>query len=102
MSEKSKEVKLSIDLPEDMVDGIYSNLAVVNHSDYEFVIDFISVMPAVSNARVKSRIVLNPIHAKKLLTALEENIKNYESKSGKIEDTSSISIPISMKPLGEA
>jgi hypothetical protein len=62
--------QLQIELSEEMAEGIYSNLAIITHSNSEFVIDFVRVMPGVPKAKVKSRIVLTPDHAKRLLMAL--------------------------------
>ena len=76
--------KIDIELPEDVADGIYSNLAVITHSNAEFIIDFIRILPGVPRAKVKSRILLTPQHARRLLKALQENISKYESSFGKI------------------
>ena len=62
--------QLNIELSEDMAEGLYSNLAIITHSNAEFVVDFINVMPGAVKAKVKSRIVLTPQHAKRLLKAL--------------------------------
>ncbi|MCX6352210.1 MAG: DUF3467 domain-containing protein [Bacteroidetes bacterium] len=78
--------QLNIELPEEVAEGIYSNLAIITHSHSEFVVDFIRIMPGVPQAKVKSRIVLTPQHAKRLLNALGENITKYEQQNGKIED----------------
>ncbi|MBS1503392.1 MAG: DUF3467 domain-containing protein, partial [Bacteroidetes bacterium] len=64
---------------------IYSNLAIITHSNTEFVLDFIRVMPGVPKAKVKSRIVLTPEHAKRLLTAIQDNIEKFESVNGRIK-----------------
>jgi len=80
----NKPNQLNIELPEDVAEGIYSNLALINHSQAEFVLDFIRMMPNVPKAKVKSRVVLTPQHAKRFLHALNENIKKYEATFGKI------------------
>ena len=85
--ESAKKGQLNIDLPEDISEGIYSNLAIISHSNSEFVVDFIRMMPNVPKAKVKSRIVLTPLHAKRLLLALNDNIKKYEAQHGKIQDS---------------
>lgn len=77
--------QLNIELTEDIADGVYSNLAIITHSSAEFVIDFIRVMPGVPKAKVKSRILLTPQHAKRLLAALSDNIAKYELSNGKIK-----------------
>ncbi len=71
MSDKDqKQKQINIELDEKTAEGIYSNLAIINHSVSEFVVDFISMMPGAPKAKVKSRIVLTPQHAKKFLKAL--------------------------------
>src|SRR5210317_2242869 len=79
--------QINIELTEDIAEGIYSNLAMIAHSNSEFVIDFIRLMPGVPKAKVKSRIVITPEHAKRLLHALEDNISKYESVHGPIKQT---------------
>jgi hypothetical protein len=77
---------LDIELSEEIAEGIYSNLAIITHSQSEFVVDFIKIMPGVPKARVKSRILLTPQHAKRLAKALNENILKFEQVHGKIKD----------------
>ena len=77
--------EINIELKEDMAQGTYANLAIISHSPSEFVIDFACLMPGLPKAQVKSRIVLTPEHAKRLLNALQENIKKYESTFGGIK-----------------
>jgi hypothetical protein len=88
--------QLNIELTEDMAEGTYSNLAIITHSNAEFVIDFIRVMPGVPKAKVKSRIVLTPQHAKRLLMALTDNISKFEDANGEIDinDISGPSFPM--------
>jgi hypothetical protein len=76
--------QINIELSEEMAEGVYSNLALIAHSNSEFVIDFIRLMPGVPKAKVKSRVVLTPEHAKRLLAALADNIKKYEENFGDI------------------
>jgi hypothetical protein len=89
MAEENQENKnqLNIELSEEVADGVYSNLAVITHSNAEFVVDFIRMMPGMPKAKVKSRIVLTPQHAKRLLRALQDNIGKYEAVHGKISDS---------------
>lgn len=87
MEEQNIENQLNIELSEEIAEGIYSNLAVITHSNTEFVLDFIRVMPGVPKARVKSRIVLTPEHAKRFMIALEENIEKFEAINGRIKIT---------------
>ncbi|MEM9919865.1 MAG: DUF3467 domain-containing protein [Bacteroidota bacterium] len=76
--------QLNIELPEEVAEGIYSNLAIISHSHSEFVLDFIRLMPNVPKAKVKSRIILTPQHAKHLLRALADNVKKFEAQFGPI------------------
>ncbi|MDZ4839050.1 MAG: DUF3467 domain-containing protein [Bacteroidota bacterium] len=87
------ENQISIHLSEDMAEGTYSNMAIITHSLTEFVVDFVAMMPGIPQAKVKSRIVLHPIHAKKLLRALEDNISKYESRYGRIDEDDQIPGP---------
>ena len=79
------ETKLEIALDEEMAQGSYVNLAVINHSDSEFVLDFIFVQPQVPRGKVRARIVTSPRHAKRLLQSLAENVRRYEQQHGPIE-----------------
>jgi hypothetical protein len=77
--------QINIELSEDMADGTYSNLAIITHSNAEFVIDFVRLMPGVPKAKVKSRIILTPHHAKRLLLALSDNVGKFEDIHGEID-----------------
>ena len=77
---------LNIELSERIAEGVYSNLVMISHSSEEFVLDFIRVVPGVKKARVKSRVIVTPQHAKRLLHALAENIERYERAFGEIEE----------------
>ena len=94
MDENQNQNQLNIELTEEIADGIYSNLAIITHSTSEFVIDFVKVMPGVPKAKVKSRILLTPQHAKRLMGALAENIQKYEAVHGAIKQTESIGLPM--------
>lgn len=83
---QQKPNQLNIELPEEVAEGMYANLAIITHSNSEFIIDFIRVMPGVPKARVKSRMILTPAHAKRLLKALKDNIAKYESAHGTIDE----------------
>ena len=78
--------ELNIELPEEEAEGTYANLVMIAHSPEEFILDFIRVMPGVQQARVKSRIIVTPQHAKRLLGALQENIQRYEQSHGPISE----------------
>ena len=86
MQENKKNEGLNIELSEEIAEGSYSNLAIINHSPSEFVIDFIQMMPGVPKAKVKSRIILTPQHAKRLMNALKENVSKFEDQHGEIKD----------------
>lgn len=85
--EKKNQNQLNIELTEEVAEGTYSNLAIITHSNSEFVLDFVRVMPGVPKAKVKSRILLTPFHAKRLYRALGENLKKFEGNFGPIEET---------------
>lgn len=78
--------QLNIELPEDIAEGQYSNLAVISHNHSEFVVDFIMMAPNVPKAKVKSRIILTPQHAKRLMMAMADNIKRFEAQFGPIHE----------------
>lgn len=77
--------QINIELSEEIAEGEYVNLAMIAHSNSEFVIDFIRLMPGVPKAKVKSRVVLTPEHTKRLLYALKDNIEKYEDSFGVIK-----------------
>ena len=85
--DKQAPNQINIELSEEIAEGIYSNLAMIAHSNSEFVIDFIRLMPGVPKAKVKARIVVTPEHAKRLLAALKDNIDKYENNFGPIKKT---------------
>tara|TARA_B100000902_G_scaffold399916_1_gene473596 strand:+ start:8802 stop:9116 length:315 start_codon:yes stop_codon:yes gene_type:complete len=86
MSKEKKQEGLNIELTEEIAEGTYSNIAIINHSPSEFVVDFIQMMPGVPKAKVKSRILLTPQHAKRLMKALNDNIMKFEVQHGEIKD----------------
>ena len=94
MDEKKSKNQINIELNEEVAQGLYSNLAVITHSSSEFVVDFVRVMPGIPKAQVKSRIILTPEHAKRLLLALQDNIKKYESVHGPVKDIKSQGSPV--------
>jgi hypothetical protein len=77
--------QIDIELSEEIAGGTYSNLAIITHSNSEFILDFVKIMPGVPKAKVGSRIILTPHHAKRLLVALSDNIKRFEDNFGEIE-----------------
>ena len=92
--EDKNQNQLNIELSEEIAEGIYSNLAIITHSNSEFVLDFVKVMPGVPKAKVKARIVLTPQHAKRLLAALADNIGKFEAIHGTIKQTEGLGIPM--------
>jgi hypothetical protein len=90
----NNQSQINVELPEDVAQGIYSNLAIITHSSSEFIIDFIRIMPGIPKAKVNSRIILTPEHAKRLLFALQDNIAKFESVNGKIKAESGPVIPM--------
>lgn len=78
--------QLNIELSEEIAEGEYANLVMIAHSPEEFILDFIRVVPGVRKARVKSRIIITPQHAKRLLRALADNIDRYERAHGGIDE----------------
>ena len=102
MENNNQEGQINIELDEKVAEGTYSNLAIINHSNTEFVLDFISLMPGVPKAKVKSRIILTPQHAKRLLKALNENIHRFESTHGQIKEAEHPPIPLNFGPTGQA
>lgn len=85
MEDTSKQNQINIELDDSVGQGTYANLAVITHSPAEFVIDFVRIMPGLPKAKVKSRVILTPEHAKRFLGALQENIMKYESVNGPIK-----------------
>lgn len=85
MEDGKNKNKLEINLSPEVAQGVYSNLALITHSSSEFILDFIRVMPGLPAADVKSRVILTPEHAKRLLLALEDNVRKYESQLGPIK-----------------
>jgi hypothetical protein len=92
--------QINIDVPADMMDGVYANMAVIAHSPTEFITDFVSLMPGVPQAKVRARVIMTPQHAKRLARALQENIAKYESVHGAIKE---ITEPMMMRgPIAQA
>src|SRR5246127_5863651 len=102
--EEQNENQLNIELSEEIAEGIYSNLAIITHSSTEFVLDFIRVMPGVPKAKVRSRIILTPEHAKRLLAALSDNVQKYEDAFGDIKQADDLTrFPMNFRgTMGEA
>ncbi len=93
---------INIELSEEIAQGSYVNLAIIGHSNSEFILDFIRVMPGTPKAKVTNRLVMTPEHAKRLLTTLEENIDKYEAQFGEIRINTqpTNNIPMGFGPNG--
>ena len=91
--QQPQQPQLNIEISEEVAEGNYANLAIITHSHSEFVIDFVNVMPGTPKSKVKSRIILTPQHAKRLMKALTENIGRYEAANGFIKDIEEVQIP---------
>ena len=100
MADLKKPNQINIELTEDVAQGIYSNLAVITHSSSEFILDFVRIMPGVPKAKVKSRVILTPEHAKRLLMALQDNVKKYETMHGPIRNAEKPSGPVMPMTFG--
>ena len=90
---KKSPNQLNIELTEEIAEGVYCNLAIISHSHSEFVIDFLRLMPNLPKAKIKSRIILTPPHAKRLMKALKENVQKFEAQHGPINDPEGPSYP---------
>ena len=100
--DNKKQGQINIELDEKVAEGTYSNLAIINHSVSEFVVDFVNIMPGVPKSKVKSRIILTPQHAKRLLKALNDNVNRFEKNHGEIKDYEQPPIPLNFGPTGQA
>jgi len=100
---QNKQGEINIELSEEVADGVYSNLAIITHSNSEFIVDFIRMMPGVPKAKVKSRVILTPQHAKRLMRALIDNVRKFESLNGEIkDDDKGMSLPMNFGPNAQA
>ncbi len=81
---KNNPNQLNVELPAEIARGVYTNLAVISHSNSEFVMDFIQALPGTPKAEVRSRIIMTPFHAKRLLMALKDNIEKFERNFGEV------------------
>src|ERR1700733_12818968 len=86
--------QLNIEISEEISEGAYANLAIITHSHAEFVIDFVNVMPGTPKSKVKSRIIFTPMHAKRFMKALIENLGRFEAANGKIQDLEEVQLPL--------
>lgn len=101
--DNKKQANVNIELPEELAEGVYSNLAIISHSHSEFVVDFVRLVPNVPKAKVKSRVILTPQHAKRFAKALIDNIRKFEQVNGKIEEKEHQQMPpMSFTPTAQA
>ena len=101
-NKESKKGQINIELDEAIAEGTYSNLAIINHSISEFVVDFVNIMPGAPKSKVKARIILTPQHAKRLLNALSDNLTRFEQAHGEIKDYEKAPTPLNFGPTGQA
>lgn len=101
-SEQKQKGQINIELDASVAEGTYSNLAIINHSVSEFVVDFVNIMPGIPKSKVKSRIILTPQHAKRLSKALQDNVKRFEHAHGEIKDYDKPPVPLNFGPTGQA
>jgi type III secretory pathway component EscV len=92
--EQNPNQPLNIEISEEIAEGSYANLAIITHSNAEFVVDFVNVMPGTPKSKVKSRVILTPMHAKRFMKALVENVERYEAANGSIADMQPVEIPM--------
>jgi len=93
MPDQQPPNQINIEISEEMSEGSYANLAIINHSQSEFVIDFVNIMPGTPKSKVKSRIILTPFHAKRFMKAIVENVKKFEAVNGTIQDMDAVDVP---------
>jgi hypothetical protein len=98
------EQQINVEISEEMAEGVYSNLVMIAHSNTEFILDFIRLMPGVPKAKVKARVILTPEHAQRLLIALKDNIRKFEDNHGDIRQAEDPDFPFVNfgGPIGEA
>jgi hypothetical protein len=100
-NQNKQQNQLQIELPADVAQGQYANLAIISHSSSDFILDFVRVLPGLPKAQVKSRVVLAPEHAKRLVAALQENIVRYEREFGPIRIPNQEPRTIAPFPVGK-
>jgi hypothetical protein len=102
VNNQNEQGKINIEVDAAVAEGQYSNLAIINHSVSEFVVDFVNIMPGNPVSKVKSRIILTPQHAKRLAKALADNVAKFEKAHGVIKDYDQPPIPLNFGPTGQA
>ena len=92
--ENNQKNQLNIEISDEIAEGKYSNLAIITHSPNEFIIDFAQMMPGTPKAKVRSRVIMNPLNAKRLYKALADNIAKYEQQFGTITDGGGMAVSL--------
>ena len=100
--EKLIKKEINIEIDDKVATGIYSNLVVVNHSETEFVLDFVSIMPGMPKARVQSRVIMTPSQAKQLMQNLSTNLYQYEQDKEALSDREVFASQTHFSGSGEA
>ncbi|MBI4509392.1 MAG: DUF3467 domain-containing protein [Deltaproteobacteria bacterium] len=77
--------RIQLQVDDDVAQGMYSNLVLINHTENEFVLDFAFLAPGAPRAKVRARIISSPQHTRRLLTALQKNLEKYEERFGAID-----------------
>jgi len=85
MATQGTPVQIQVEVDDAIAQGVYVNMAIVSHTDTEFIFDFVFIQPQAPKSKVRSRIITSPAHAKRFLNALQDNIQRYEGKSGAIK-----------------
>ena len=101
-SENKQKGQINIELDASVAEGTYSNLAIINHSVSEFVVDFVNIMPGIPKSKVKSRIILTPQHAKRISNALQYNVKRVKQTQGEVKDYEQQPLPLNFGPTGQS
>ena len=103
MEETQQPNQINIEISDDIAEGTYINLAIITHSQAEFVYDFVNVMPGTPKSKVKSRIIMTPFHAKRFMKAMVENVQKFEAVNGTIQDLGVVEMPFNFGgPAGQA
>lgn len=97
-----QEQKIDINIPEEVAPGVYSNLAIISHSNSEFIVDFVAMLPGMKKGNVRSRVIMTPQNAKRLLAALSDNVAKFEDQNGVIVDNQQGGLPPMMNGGGLA
>ena len=83
MPQQSKDIEIQVN--DDIAQGVFANLVIINHTDAEFAMDFVYLQPSVSKGKVRSRVIMTPAHVKRFLHALQDNLQKFESKHNEIK-----------------